>query len=338
MKSKPAKYGIKLWSCVDVDTKFLLNVDIYLGKNNTDAKKNKEVGKNVVLNLTRNYNGTGRIVTCDNFFTSIPLANELWENGFKMVGTLRANKKDIPTEFRPNKYREVFSSIHGFCKNLTLVSYVPKPKRSVILLSTEHHLDLCDEKNNKKPEIIQFYNKTKGGVDCLDMMLGNYSCKRKNLRWTMVLFMFMLDVAAYNSFVLYKHRYGDIKRRHSLEKLAIDLMMPFIKIRIQKITENNFRGISRDIQDSFERIGVEMKKEEESNLESEEPKRKKTRCSDCPRSKDRKTNISCSSCEKFVCGEHYRTCLLCMSCMKEKSKAANEEKRQSAFFTLRNSN
>ena len=219
MKSKPAKYGIKLWTCVDVDTKFLLNVDIYLGKASRDAPNNTEIGKNVFLNLTEIYR-TGRVVTCDNFFTSVTLANQLWDNGLKLVGTLRANKREIPIEFRPNKEREVASSLHGFHKHLTLVSYVPKIKRSVILLSSEHHLGLCDE-NNNKPDIIQFYNKTKGGVDCLDQMIAEYSCKRPHLRWTMSLFMFILDVAAYNSFALYKHRYGDIKRRDSLEKLAI---------------------------------------------------------------------------------------------------------------------
>jgi hypothetical protein len=156
MKSKPAKYGIKLWTCVDVDTKFLLNVDIYLGKASRDAPNNTEIGKNVFLNLTEIYR-TGRVVTCDNFFTSVTLANQLWDNGLKLVGTLWANKREIPIEFRPNKEREVASSLHGFHKHLTLVSYVPKIKRSVILLSSEHHLGLCDE-NNNKPDIIQLYN------------------------------------------------------------------------------------------------------------------------------------------------------------------------------------
>lgn len=336
MKSKPAKYGIKLWSCVDVVTKFLLNVDIYLGKPTKEAQNSREIGKNVVLNLTSIYNGTGRVVTCDNFFTSVSLANELWDNGFKFVGTMRANKREIPTEFRPNKARELFSSLHGFSNNLTLVSYVPKPKRSVILLSTEHHLALCDENNYKKPEIIQFYNKTKGGVDCFDMMLANYSCKRSHLRWTMVLFMFMLDAAAYNSFVLYKQRYGDIKRRHSLEKLAIDLMMPYIKLRAEKINENNFRGITNEILDSFGRIGVNLKRKTESCSSSDEPKAKKNRCGDCPRTRDRKTSKRCTSCAKFVCGDHFRSCILCMSCLKKKCREEEKENiRTSSHYNLR---
>jgi len=33
-----------------------------------------------------------------------------------------------------------------------------------------------------KPEIINYYNKTKGGVDNIDKMVGEYSVQRKTLR------------------------------------------------------------------------------------------------------------------------------------------------------------
>ena len=32
MKSKPARYGIKFWSLVDVNYNYLLDINIYLGK------------------------------------------------------------------------------------------------------------------------------------------------------------------------------------------------------------------------------------------------------------------------------------------------------------------
>lgn len=125
---------------LDVETKYLLNVDIYLGKTSKNDSKKNDVGKNVVLQLSRDYYGTGRVVTCDNFFSSVGLANELWLNSLKFVGTLRSNKREIPLEFRPHKQREVFSSLHGFNKHLCLVSYVPKANRSVVLLSSQHHI------------------------------------------------------------------------------------------------------------------------------------------------------------------------------------------------------
>ena len=111
------------------------------------------------------YFQTGRTITVDNFFTSIHLAQNLWSNGLKIVGTLRVNKREIPIEFKPNKEREVFSSIYGFNSYLSIVSYVPKVKKSVILLSSHHHYIGNENTESKKPDIITFYNKNKGGVD-----------------------------------------------------------------------------------------------------------------------------------------------------------------------------
>ena len=126
----------------------------------TPRKKN--VGENVVLQLTSglfNYHKK-RSLTADNFFSSIPLADKLLENNISYVGTLRKNKKEIPNNFLPEGKKNVFSSIFGFNKEKTLVSYVPKVNKAVILLSTEHH-DKKITENDCKPEIIIFYNKTK---------------------------------------------------------------------------------------------------------------------------------------------------------------------------------
>lgn len=126
--SKASKYGLKLWAINDVETSFLLDLDIYLGKLNEKSNKNKEIGKNVVLKLSNSFNHTGRVITADNFFSSVSLAQELRLRGLKFVGTLRANKTEIPIEFRPCKDRPIDSSIFGFNDYLTLLSFVPKEK------------------------------------------------------------------------------------------------------------------------------------------------------------------------------------------------------------------
>jgi len=51
------------------------------------------------------------------------------------------------------------------------VPYVPKPNKAVVLISSEHHSDAIVESNDSKPEIILFYNKTKGSVDAFDQMV-----------------------------------------------------------------------------------------------------------------------------------------------------------------------
>lgn len=71
----------------------------------------------------------------DIFFTSIPLADELYSNKLSLTGTLRSNKTEITNPFLVNRSREQFLSLLSFTEKLTLVSYVPKKNKSVLLLS-----------------------------------------------------------------------------------------------------------------------------------------------------------------------------------------------------------
>lgn len=58
---------------------------------------------------------------------------------------------------------------------MTLVSYVPKRNNCGHLLSTIHHTIDVSEGAQRKPEIILFYNPTKGRVDSLDQKCAIYS-------------------------------------------------------------------------------------------------------------------------------------------------------------------
>ena len=124
MKSKPGRYGIKLWAAADAETSYLLNIQPYTGK--LGGIRDINQGARVVKDLVSPFYGTHRGVTTDNFFTSVPLANKLLCNGLTLTGTMRANKKEIPDDFLKSRKRDVFSSIFGFNGDLTLVSYVPK--------------------------------------------------------------------------------------------------------------------------------------------------------------------------------------------------------------------
>nr|XP_023015977.1 uncharacterized protein LOC111505409 [Leptinotarsa decemlineata] len=119
-----------------------------------------------------------------------------------MVGTLKKNKPQIPPEFQPSKGRAVPSSLYGFTQDLTLLSYVPKKNQAVVLLSSMHHSECFDEGVNK-PEIIGFYNATKGGVDTLDMKCNNYCANRKTRRWPLAVFYHLLAVAGSNGHTLH---------------------------------------------------------------------------------------------------------------------------------------
>ncbi|CAF1503089.1 unnamed protein product [Rotaria sordida] len=163
---KPDKYGLKFWLCVDVQTYYVFNAFPYLGRQ-PDQERQTKIGASVVLELLKPLYGSNRNVTIDNFFTSVQLAKELQMRNLTLIGTLRKNKPEIPMEFQSNKNREIGSSLFGFQDDLTLVSFVPKQNKAVLVLSSKHHDNQVDIKTGK-PIIILDYNKTKGAVDTVD--------------------------------------------------------------------------------------------------------------------------------------------------------------------------
>ena len=83
-----------------------------------------EVGlaESVVCDLARPLFNSGRNLTVDNFFTSVPLAQTLLRNGLTLVGTIKKNKGEVPEEFKKSNRREVFISEFGFHDQLSLCS------------------------------------------------------------------------------------------------------------------------------------------------------------------------------------------------------------------------
>ncbi|KAL3287277.1 hypothetical protein HHI36_001753, partial [Cryptolaemus montrouzieri] len=49
-------------------------------------------------------------------------------------------------------------------------------------------------------KIIEFYNKTKGGVDPMDQMVGSFNCKRQTIRRSFAVFKNIFDKAGLDAF------------------------------------------------------------------------------------------------------------------------------------------
>ena len=107
-----------------------------------DAKVIQEelgwLAEHVVENLCNFVHNSGINVTTDNLFTSTKIAEDLLLKQITLLKTLRKNKPDISKQFATEKNREVVSSSFGFRNRQTLVSYIPKKNKAVVLLSTMH--------------------------------------------------------------------------------------------------------------------------------------------------------------------------------------------------------
>lgn len=102
--NKPNKYGIKIFALVDSRVFYTVNMEIYAGKQPIGPFLQNNSGASVVKRMIKPIAKTGRNITIVNWFTSVPLAVELLKD-YKttMVGTLKINKREIPTCFLDTK-------------------------------------------------------------------------------------------------------------------------------------------------------------------------------------------------------------------------------------------
>ncbi|CAB3254174.1 unnamed protein product [Arctia plantaginis] len=151
--NKPNKYGLKLVMMADSSTKYMCNAMPYMGKNTNTGSE--PLATYFVKELSKPYHGSNRNITMDNWFTSVPLAEELLKPPYKLtvVGTLRSNKREIPKEMANTRSRPVGTSVFGFDKELTLVSYKPKPNKVVYLLSSTHDQPAINTDTKKKQKL-----------------------------------------------------------------------------------------------------------------------------------------------------------------------------------------
>lgn len=87
--NKPNKYGIKIYALVDSQVYYLYNLEIYAGLQPEGQFRLSNSPSDVVLRLCEPIYETGRNVTADNWFTSIPLIDKLRSKNLSYVGTLK---------------------------------------------------------------------------------------------------------------------------------------------------------------------------------------------------------------------------------------------------------
>ncbi|XP_030758825.1 piggyBac transposable element-derived protein 4-like [Sitophilus oryzae] len=306
--SKPAKYGLKVFAMCDSKTAYTVSLEPYVGKQPPGPYEQSNSGEDIVLRLVAPVEGTNRNITADNWFTSLSLAKSLKTKKLTYVGTIRANKRELPKEFLPSKTREIKSSLFGFQDDATLVSYCPKKNKSVLVLSTMHFDNAIDDSTGieKKPDIITFYNMTKIGVDLLDQLCQNYDVSRNSRRWPMVLFYDFLNISAINAYCIHKyHSHGlnkCVKRANFLETVSWELIKPQIHRRseIQSLPVE-IRRRSKIL------VGVQ-----DEPTPQEDKTGSRGRCFVCGRSRNKTTRRWCVKCGKWACGDHLKD--VCVDC------------------------
>lgn len=310
IKNKPAKYGVKIFAMVCAKSFYTCNLEVYAGKQPEGPFQFDNSGKSVVERMVQPISGSRRNVTVDNWFCSLPLCKDLLVNHeLTLVGTMRQNKREIPPVFVNKKLREAGDVTFGFRKDCTLVSYAAKKNKMVTLLSSMHHDSTVDTNENSatfgKPEIILFYNSSKGGVDTVDKYVSHYSVARTTNRWSMVIVFAILNVGGLNSFIISKKNNSNpsMKRSVFLKRLAKELCREHMLSRITiPSTPTNTKRRLRQILD----VEAERRPAPAEDVTS-------GRCHSCTWRQNRLSKTRCVSCRQFICREHSAP-VMCVNC------------------------
>ncbi|XP_059169788.1 piggyBac transposable element-derived protein 4-like [Physella acuta] len=305
MPSKPDKYGIKIfWAC-DSLSNYPLRGCPYLGKEKRSAmpaKRNLGIASEIVVSLTRDFQGSGRNITTDNYFTHLQLAETMAKSRLTLVGTVKRNKTFLPKDFQQKKHLPLNDSAFLFRPETTLVSYQSKKQKNVLLLSTMHNNPDIDSTNAlKKPEIVLYYNKTKGGVDAMDQMAKAFTVKRKTKRWPLVVFFNMIDLASIAARVVFQCKYPTSSLGHADNRqlFNIDIAQSLTLLQIlkrsvpthQDIVKQNITSVLKMLQprELATQTTSTPPKRQRTSEDSSNSATKQKRCALCPTKRDRKT-------------------------------------------------
>ena len=132
IKSKPIKRAFKFRFRCSSKSGYLYQIDIYLGRKKT-PEFNLGHGKELVLQLMKDLKWSFCTVYFDNFFNSPKLIEKLFQKGIYDIGTVRANRKQIP-KMIDDKHMKRGDCEFLFSGNTMVCNWMDI--RSVLLLSS----------------------------------------------------------------------------------------------------------------------------------------------------------------------------------------------------------
>ncbi|KAJ8941083.1 hypothetical protein NQ318_003264 [Aromia moschata] len=194
IKTKRHHFGIKLYVSCDCETGIILDYVVYIGQQ-TDIQVNavKGLGSSgsFVSTLMEPYLNKGHSLYTDNYYSSPILSTYLFEHKTNSCGTVRQNRKHMPTLNKKLQKGEI-----DWKSSQTILVVKWKDRRDVTMITTMDEntmitldkLDRVTQEPVRKPLCVVRYNEKMGAVDRSDMMISNIECMRKSTKWYKKLF------------------------------------------------------------------------------------------------------------------------------------------------------
>ena len=133
-----------------------------------------------MMKITKDIVRTRRHLTAGRGFSSVEIAEELFEKKLTYCGTIMSNRTGLPTRALDKntlKAREINSTVFMWKKDspVMFLSYIPKKNKNVLMISTEHNEPTISTDYRSKPEAVLFYNEQRCAVDEVNHMVKDCS-------------------------------------------------------------------------------------------------------------------------------------------------------------------
>ena len=201
---------------------------MYLGKQRQHATAQIAATHGTVLQLIRRVEGLGHKIFMDNYFTSPPLFDDLFQRKISVCGTVCLDRRGMPQDIGPKSLKmergDIATRVRG---TLKAVSW--KERRDVYILTNMHappvEGNFTDESGQAiKPRVVEDYNAYMGFVDKSDRMVNSYGIARRTWKWTKKLFFHLTDMTVLNAFLIHKSCGGKMTHKIFHENLVRELI------------------------------------------------------------------------------------------------------------------
>ena len=235
--AKPDKYGVKIYFLCEAVTGYVFSFSVYRGVHQTLHE--------IVFSLMGGLLGQGYHVYMDNYYNSVGLAQELYDEKTHCTGTLRLGRKGAPESLKALKKKKQDRNFYTHRRKGNIIILCWYDTRLVSLITTFHGIETSVYEHRKRvrvdgestletvvldrPIAIREYTKYMQGVDRLDQLMKYYSFLRKTRRWTKKILFYFFQIGLQNAYVLYKRYTTDRPKLTHLQfhVIAIEALIYF---------------------------------------------------------------------------------------------------------------
>ena len=193
-----------------------------------------------VMEILRPFFGTKRIVSTDNYYTSMLLLEGMKLKGLYGRGTVKSGSKHFPKHVMLNKgdkcergdYRmgvcvanQVLAASWWDGNAVTIISNADSSGKTTVSRAVRMEKEVVSA-----PECIKNYNKNMQGVDRLDQIRQRFSIADGHTfrKWHKVLAMAFIDIARCNAYLTRKMACGPTKSRDPHREFMVELTTQFL--------------------------------------------------------------------------------------------------------------